>query len=157
MKRRSSPGLQAGATVIEFALGLIIFLTFFLGVLDFARMLWTWGAANEATRWGARTAVVCSKNAGAVLDRMRKFLPQLQAENLRVDWYSANGLDNSCTPNTCTAVEVRIVNLDYVWISPVGWTGSRLIAMPEFATLLPRESMGQDPDSSSVCSAAPGV
>ena len=148
---------QAGAMVIEFALGLIIFLTFFLGVLDFSRMLWTWGAANEATRWGARTAVVCPRNAGAVLAHMQKFLPQLTASQLRVDWYGASGLDNSCTPATCTAVQVRIVGLDHVWISPIGWSTGRLIAMPEFATWLPRESMGQDPDSATVCNAPAGA
>ena len=70
---------------------LIIFLTFFLGILDFARMLWTWNAANEATRWGARVSVVCDKGAAAVLANMKKFLPQLTAANVQIDWYDAAG------------------------------------------------------------------
>ena len=41
---------QTGATIVEFSLVLMLFLTLFLGILDFARMLWTWNAANEATR-----------------------------------------------------------------------------------------------------------
>lgn len=143
---------QGGATLVEFTLGLVIFLTFFLGVVDASRMLWTWGAANEATRWGARTSVVCPKNTAAVLSRMQSFLPQLQASQLQVDWYSEAGLDNGCTADTCTAVNVRIVEMDYEWISPIGWTAGRLIPMPQFSTFLPRESMGQDPDSPSVCS-----
>ena len=49
---------QRGATLIEFALGLLIFLMFLLGVVDFSRMLYTWAAATEATRAGARYAVV---------------------------------------------------------------------------------------------------
>jgi Flp pilus assembly protein TadG len=49
---------QLGATAVEFALVLIIFLTFVLGITDFSRMLYTWNAANEATRAGARYAVV---------------------------------------------------------------------------------------------------
>lgn len=155
--RASTQRRQAGATLIEFALGLIIFLTFFLGIMDFSRMLWTWGAANEATRWGARTAVVCDKNAPAVLSNMQKFLPQLGPDNLQIDWYTDSGLNNACTattlpPNTCTAVHVRITNLDYQWISPIGWTAGKAIPMPQFSTFLPRESMGRDADGNIVCS-----
>ena len=58
-KIRSGAQRQAGATIIEFSLVLIVFLTFFLGILDLSRMLFSWGAANEATRAGARYAVVC--------------------------------------------------------------------------------------------------
>lgn len=142
---------QGGATLIEFTLGLVIFLTFVLGVIDASRMLWTWGAANEATRWGARTAVVCPRNSPAVLGRMRQFLPQLQASQLQVDWYGKTGLEPGCGPDTCTAVNVRIVELDYEWVSPIGWSAGRFVPMPQFSTFLPRESMGQDPDSAGVC------
>lgn len=151
---------QAGATAVEFALGLVIFLTFFLGVVDFSRMLWTWGAANEATRGGARTAVVCGKGSPAVLAQMQKFLPQLKAGHLQVDWYTGSSLNPACTadgqaPQGCTAVNVRITGLDHPWISPIGWTSGQLIPMPAFSTFLPRESMGRDPESSTVCNAAP--
>jgi Flp pilus assembly protein TadG len=54
---------QSGATAVEFALVLIVFLTFFLGITDFARMLFTWGAANEASRNGARFAAICDDTA----------------------------------------------------------------------------------------------
>ena len=144
---------EHGATMIEFALVLMIFLTFFLGVVDFARMLWTWNAANEATRWGARTAVVCSKGSAKVLDRMQKFLPQLTTANVVVDWYNAAGsLDNSCTAATCGAVNIRIQNLNYQWRSPIGFSLPSAIPMPSFSTYLPREAMGTDPNSD-----APGI
>lgn len=151
MNKRRTLAHQAGATMIEFALGLIIFLTFFLGLMDFSRMLWTWGAANEATRWGARISVVCKPDATAVLASMQKFLPQLKNDQLKVDWYDSNGLSTSCNASNCTGVNVRIVGLDYQWISPVGWSAGKLIRMPEFATFLPRESMGEDLQSSTVC------
>ena len=144
---------QRGATIIEFALVLMVFLTFFFGILDFARMLWTWNAANEATRWGARVAVVCPQDTAKVLDRMQQFLPQLTAANVVVDWYNAAGnLDNTCTPATCGAVNIRIRDLNYQWITPVGFSLPNAIAMPSFATYLPREAMGTDPNSASVCS-----
>ncbi len=144
---------QSGATVVEFALVLIIFLTVFLGILDFARMLWTWNAANEATRWGARISVVCDKSATAVLTSMKKFLPQLTAANVQIDWYNAAGnIDATCNSTNCTGVNVRIIGLDYQWISPIGFANHAAIPMPGFSTYLPREIMGQDVNSSAVCS-----
>ena len=144
---------QLGATTVEFALVLMIFLTFLLGVLDFGRMLWTWNAANEATRWGARVAVVCDvDNDAFVLAKMQTYLPQLTAENVKVDWYVGSDLSTTCTADDCTAVNVSIEELDYQWISPIGFGAYSLIRMPSFSTYLPREIMGQDPDSASVCS-----
>lgn len=145
---------QQGATAVEFALVLIIFLTFFLGIVDFARMLWTWNAANEATRWGARISVVCDKGSPAVLTAMQKFLPQLTASNVKVDWYDATGaISTSCDFASCAGVSVSITGLNYQWISPIaGAAALAPIPMPGFSTYLPREIMGQDPNSSSVCS-----
>jgi Flp pilus assembly protein TadG len=147
MKRHS------GAAIVEFALVLIIFLTFLLGILDFARMLWTWNAANEATRWGARVSVVCNKSAPAVLTNMKKFVPQLTAANVQIDWYDGAGnVSTTCDHTNCTGVNVRIVNLNYQWISPIGFGNQTALPMPGFSTYLPREIMGQDPDSAAVCS-----
>ena len=98
-----------GATIVEFALVLIVFLMFFLGILDFARMLWTWNAANEATRWGARVSVVCDKGAAAVLASMQKFVPQLSGANLQIDWYDATGtVSAACDHTNCAGVNVTI-------------------------------------------------
>jgi hypothetical protein len=146
-------GRESGATIIEFALVLIFFLTFLFGIIDFGRMLWTWNAASEATRWGARVAVVCDKDAAAVLARMKTFMPQLGADNVQVDWYDGSyNLSTTCDHTNCAGVSVRIVNLNYHWISPVGWGGYADRLMPEFFTYLPREIMGQDANSSFVCS-----
>jgi Flp pilus assembly protein TadG len=144
---------QSGATIVEFALVLMIFLTFFLGILDFARMLWTWNAATEATRWGARVAVVCDIGAPRVLASMQKFLPQLSSSNVQIDWYDASGsVSTTCNASNCAGVNVRIVNLNYVWLTPVGYGVQAAFPMPGFSTYLPREIMGQDPNSSTVCS-----
>lgn len=143
---------QFGATMVEFSLVLIIFLTFFLGILDFARMLWTWNAANEATRWGARTAVVCNRNSAAVVNNMKKFVPQLTAANVSIDWYDASGPSASCDFSSCIGANVKInEGFNYHWISPIGFATHAAIPMPEFSTYLPREIMGQDPNSSSIC------
>lgn len=143
---------HSGSTIVEFALVLIIFLTFFLGIVDFARMLWTWNAANEATRWGARVSVVCDKGATAVLTNMQKFLPQLTAANVQIDWYDATGvISTTCDHTSCAGVSVSITRLNYQWISPIGFSNYSAIIMPGFSTYLPREIMGQDPNSNAVC------
>jgi Flp pilus assembly protein TadG len=120
---------MAGATTVEFALGLLVFLMLVLGIVDFARMLFTWSAANEATRAGARYAV----------------LPQITT--VSVAWTPAG-----CTASTCEGVTVGITGLNYQWISPIVGAASPLIPMPSFSTFLPREVMRKDPHSPTICS-----
>jgi Flp pilus assembly protein TadG len=138
---------QRGATMVEFALILLIFLTFLLAVLDFSRMLFTWNAATEATRAGARYAVTCDTSAlkPEVLTRMQALLPQIV--DIELAW-----TPTSCTATTCEGVTVSITSLDYQWISPIAGV-ARLapMAMPRFSTFLPRESMRQDPYSINHC------
>jgi Flp pilus assembly protein TadG len=138
---------QAGAAAIEFALVLLLFLMFLLGILDFSRMLFTWNAANEATRAGARYAVVCddTNNAATVLSKMQVMLPQIQ--NINLAWTPVG-----CTHATCEGVTVTIQSLNFRWISPIPNAASRLIPMPSFSTYLTREVMRQDPNSTAICS-----
>jgi Flp pilus assembly protein TadG len=139
---------QAGATTVEFAFVLIVFLMFLLGITDFSRMLFTWNAANEATRAGARYAVVCDDTGkqAQVLAKMQALLPQISAINLA--WIPAG-----CNASTCQGVTVTITGLNYQWISPIA--GLAVLApksMPTFSTFLPREIMRQDPNSAAICS-----
>lgn len=136
-----------GATTIEFALGLLFFLMLVLGIVDFARMLFTWSAANEATRAGARYAVVCDDTGqqALVLARMQVLLPQITAAG--VAWAPAG-----CTAATCEGVTVTITGLNYQWISPIVGVAAPLIPMPSFSTYLPREVMRQDAHSAAICS-----
>ncbi|OUL98490.1 TadE/TadG family type IV pilus assembly protein [Variovorax sp. JS1663] len=139
---------QRGATTVEFALGLVLFLTFVLGIVDFSRMLFTWSAAQEATRAGARYAVVCDDtlHQAQVLAKMQAMLPQISTIN--VAW-----LPSGCTSATCEGVTVTVTGLNYQWISPIAGLAARApIAMPTFSTFLPREVMRQDPNSASICS-----
>jgi Flp pilus assembly protein TadG len=138
---------QRGATTVEFALVLLVFLTFLLGIVDFSRMLFTWNAATEATRLGARYAVVCDDTyqQAAVLAKMQQILPQIS--NVSVQWSPAG-----CTASTCEGVTVGIAGLQYQWISPIAGLAGPRLTMPSFSTYLPREVMRQDPNSNSICS-----
>jgi hypothetical protein len=140
---------QSGATIIEFMLVLLLFLMFTFGLLDFARMLFTWSAANEAARAGARYAVVCDPTGGEaeVLARMQAMLPQIST--ISVEWTPP-----SCDPTTCIGVTVSITGLNFQWIAPLPGSPSKVIAMlpSSFSTFLTREVMRQDPNSETICS-----
>ena len=146
--RRAPKSRQRGATAVEFALVLLIFLTFLLAITDFSRMLFTWNAAAEATRAGARYAVVCNDTTRDALVRakMQAMLPQISTIDVAWD-------PPGCTTATCQGVTVSIVGLDYHWISPIaGLASFAPITMPTFQTYLPREIMGTDPNDATICS-----
>jgi hypothetical protein len=137
-----------GSVTVEFALGLTLFLTFLLAITDLGRMLFTWNAATEATRAGARYAVVCddTTQASAVVSRMQLLLPQITG--VSVTWSPA-----SCGPATCEGVTVAVTGLNYQWISPIAGAAAMAgVPMPGFSTYLPRERMRQDPNSAAACS-----
>lgn len=141
---------QTGATVVEFALVLLVFLTFFLGILDMARLLFTWNASSEATRLGARYAAICDdgNRKALVLAKVQQVLPQIQ--DIRIQWSPAG-----CSASSCTGVQVQVSRLDFQWISPVAGAAALAplgIAPP--ASYLPREAMRQDPHSDALCSAS---
>ncbi|MGH8729192.1 MAG: TadE/TadG family type IV pilus assembly protein [Burkholderiales bacterium] len=140
--------------MVEFALAATVFLTVLLSIMDFGRILFIWNAAVEATRWGARTAVVCNKaTPDQIRSQMRKILPQLANANIVINYFNPEGVvNNSCTPANCKAVEVSIANFDVQPISP--FIGVVLPPVPPFQTYLPRESMEDvngDGDQNPVC------
>lgn len=163
--RSPTPAIgQRGGAIVEFALVATIFLTLLLGIMDFGRMLLMWNSAAEATRWGARIAVVCDKATPAqVRSKMKQILPQLTDANIVIDWHDPQGtVNNACTASTCKGVEVRIYNnaanaddpsnLKFVAVSP--YMGFVVPPVPAFATYLPRESMeatNAAGDSNPVC------
>jgi len=149
---------NTGSTTMEFALVLLLFLTFLLGVMDFSRMLFTWNAAAEATRAGARYATVChdgtDAQTGTVLSLMQAMLPQIAS--IEVTWYQltdeTGAAVDGCTPQECDGVRVSVTGLNYQWISPVaGIAALAGMAMPDFTTDLPRESMRRDVRSAELC------
>jgi hypothetical protein len=137
---------QAGATTIELAFVLVLFFMFLLGVLDFSRMLYTWNAATEAARLGARFAVVCADpgNPSLVLDKMHRMVPEIGGATLA--WEPAG-----CDASSCTGVTATITGLNFRWISPLTGLVLPARALPSFSTHLPREMMRQDANTSVIC------
>jgi len=132
--------LQQGAAVVEFALVIAIFITLLLAIMDFGRILYVWNAAAEATRWGARLAVVCDQSSAQIRSKMKIILPELSDANIAINWYNPEGtVNNSCDASNCKGVEVSITGFSVQPISP--FMGFLMPDVPASKTYLPRESM----------------
>jgi hypothetical protein len=123
---------------VEFAIVSVLFFTLLLGVMEMGRLLWTWNAAVEATRLGARLAVVCSKDDVDIVARMRTMLPALQPGHIQIDYLNPPDAANSCTSANCKSVRVRLSGYTHVPIIPFL---PMSLTIPAFQTTLPRESM----------------
>jgi Flp pilus assembly protein TadG len=129
---------QSGVAAVEFALVCTIFFTLLLGAVEMGRLLWTWNAATESTRLGARLAVVCDINDPDIKTQMISRLPSLSPSNIVVDYLNPPAADNTCTVSTCKAVRVSLTGYEHDTIIPfVPLT----LDLPAFTTTLRREHM----------------
>jgi Flp pilus assembly protein TadG len=136
--KRSSRQGQKGAAAVEFALIGIVFFTLLLGIIEFGRLLFTWNSVAEATRWGARVAVVCDKDDPAIKERMRRVAGLLTDGNITVRYLNPPNAVNTCDKTNCKSVEVSVSGATFTPLIPfLGLT----LTIPPFTTALPRESM----------------
>lgn len=126
---------QKGVAAVEFALIASLFFAVLFGIIEIGRVLYYMNAATEATRLGARVAVVCDMNASAIKTRMQGMLPILTSASINVAY-----LPSGCSQATCETVTVSII--------PGSLTVNTFIpflpfsvAMPNFSSTLPRESL----------------
>ncbi len=61
---RKATGDCRGASVIEYAIILPVFLAFLLGIMDTGRLLWTYNTLNRATDAAARCASINTTTCG---------------------------------------------------------------------------------------------
>lgn len=125
---------QRGAAATEFALVSILFLAMVIAVIEFARVMFIYSTAVEATRLGARVAVVCSVNDVAkVKARMKTMLNLLEPANINVTYPAAG-----CSAASCDPVTVTIQNLTIAAAIPLVPLS---FPVPAFSTSLPAESL----------------
>lgn len=133
-----APSAQRGVAAVEFAVVCVLLITLLLGIMEMGRLLWTWNAAAEATRLGARLAVVCDKGDTDIVLHMRERLPALSSSNVTIDYLDPPNAPNTCTPSTCKSVRVTLHDYTHVPIIPFVPLS---IPIPSFQTTLPREFM----------------
>jgi Flp pilus assembly protein TadG len=125
---------QRGAAAVEFALVATLFFMLVIGIMEMGRVLFYWNSATEATRLGARIAVVCDVNDAEIRARVRNMLRIIPLDQIEVE-YSPGG----CTPANCRSVTVRINS--GVQVATFIPTVPLSLVLPSFSTTLPRESM----------------
>jgi Flp pilus assembly protein TadG len=138
---------QRGVAAVEFAMVSVLFFTLLMGAIEMGWLLWTWNAAVEATRLGARLAVVCDINDADIKDRMGEMLPGLTPADISIDYLSPGMPNNACTTANCRSIQVSLANFKYKPI--IGFVPVPL-TLPTFTTTQRREWMQST--GNSVCS-----
>ena len=128
-----SPAKERGAATVEFALVFVFFMALVIGVMEFARLMLVFSAAVEATRLGARVAVVCGPEDGAaVRARMKQTLGILEPENILISYP-----EPGCAPATCEPVTVRLQDARVRLYNPLVPIE---VPIPSFASAVSAES-----------------
>lgn len=138
---------QLGLSTVEFALVAVLLFTMIFGVIEIARAFFVTSLLDEATRRGARVAVVCPINDPAIFQAAAfnsTLIPDLDAGDITVEYLDDAGavVANSTDPagfRTISYVRVRVVGYQHQMFIPFLMTA---FFMPEYATVLPRESLG---------------
>jgi Flp pilus assembly protein TadG len=129
---------QRGLAAVEFAMVASLLFTLLFGVIEMGRLLWTWNAAVEATRHGARLAAVCDQNASRIKAAMVERLPALSASQIVITYLNPPAADNTCTATDCKAVRVSLRDATHQTLIPLVPLN---LALPAFATTQRKESM----------------
>jgi Flp pilus assembly protein TadG len=138
---------ERGSTLVEFAIGVTVFLTAMFGVLEFGRALWVHNALTDAARRGARYATMHSatdsdavKNVvvyGDPAGGSQPMINNLTTANVNVN-YNNFGLNDG-------TVSVSITGYQFQFVVPIVGT---TITMPSYTTTLTAESAGYIPANS---------
>lgn len=135
---------ERGATLVEFAIGVTVFLVSMFAVVEFGRALFVHNALSDAARRGARYATV---HAASDVDQVKNvvvygdpaggsqpLVPNLSTSNVSVTY--TNFALNKGT------VSVSITNYQFQFVLPLVTSS---ITMPNYTTTLTGESVGLIP------------
>ena len=140
---------QQGLSTVEFAIVALVLFMMIFGVIEVGRAFFVASALDEATRRGARMAAVCPINDPAIAQTAafdNALIPGLDTSDIVVEYLdeSAGVVPNPADPAgfiTIRFVRVRVVGFQHQMFIPLV-TSLSLFTMPEYATMLPRESLG---------------
>ena len=137
MKRR-----QRGLTLVEFALVGPVALTVLFGCIEIGRALFVWNTVCEATRRGARVAVVSpvDPNSAVVKAAVRTYgsFDNMENSNISIRYLDATGTETA-VPASIRFVTVGVAGLPHRLLIPFV---DLEVQIPAFATTLPTESLG---------------
>lgn len=145
-----------GTTTVEFAIVAALLFTMIFGVFEVGRGYYTYAMLDEVSRRGARLAAVCPINDPAIpqlailnpsgVGGESPLVANLAPGNVVVDYLDANDavVGNPADPANFPRIRyVRVRIMGFVYQVTVPFiAGIANFAMPEFETILPRESLG---------------
>ena len=170
MKTINHKHTERGTTVAEFAVVALLFFTLIIGIIEFGRLLYTHNALTDATRRGARFAVLhhgateADKTAvknevvygpNATYDKDGKatsppLINGLTTAMVEVDFIGIDKDGDPATTDDITAfgtnlgtATVKINNYQFFLSIPVI---GRTLTLPTYQTTLTAESAGEIPD-----------
>ncbi len=140
---------QQGLSTVEFAIVAVVLFMMIFGVIEVGRAFFVASALDESTRRGARMAAVCPINDPAIAQAAafdNALIPGLDTSDIVVEYLdeSAGVVPNPADPAgfiTIRFVRVRVVGFQHQMFIPLATPLSQF-TMPEYATMLPRESLG---------------
>ena len=126
---------QRGGAAVEFALVAVLLATLLITITGFGHWAYTMEMATDATRTGARVAVVCDLNDTRIREAIQQRVPQLSLADSQV---TVEYVPAGCTKSNCQAVRVSLTGASYnSWIPFL----PNVLVMPPLVTTLPRESL----------------
>ena len=147
---------QSGLTTVEFAVvGLLVFVMIF-GVIEVARVYYVYSLLNDVARRGARLAAVCPVNDPAVPQMAiynasgnageSPLVRNLTPGNVVIEYLDINGAPVGLPGDPAGFTQIRfvrarVVGYEHLLVVPLV-AGLASVPMPEFQTILPRESLG---------------
>ncbi len=140
---------QEGLSTVEFALVAAVLFILIFAAIEVGRAFFVASALDEATRRGARMAAVCPIDDPAIFQAAafdNAVIPDLDASDIAVEYLDGAGtiIGNPADPagfRLIRYVRVRVVGYQHQLFIPFA-TALAPFFMPEFATVLPRESLG---------------
>ena len=159
---------ERGATVAEFAVVALLFFTLIFAIIEFGRLLYTHNALTDATRRGARFAVLHPGLTDGDKQAVRNFvvygpdvtfdgagnpnkaplINDLTPDMVEVDYVGVDLDGDPATPGTTNfgtnlgTATVKIENYQFNLSIPVI---GRPLTLPEYSTTLTAESAGEEP------------
>lgn len=147
---------QKGAETVEFAMIALLFFGVLFAIIEFSRAMFVWNALSEATRRGARMAVICPVGSGipkqvAIFgDKNGSLATSPVIVGLTPDMVTINYF--YIDPAGAKAATLNPAQAKFTEVSITGYTHTLLIPLwgssvpaPEFKTTLPTESLGAVP------------
>ena len=168
MKNLTRRQNESGTTVAEFAIVALIFFTLIFGIIEFGRLLYTHNALTDATRRGARFAVIHKESQVEAVKNEVVYGPKatyddkgnptsaplingLTVDKVEVEY---NGIDKDGDPATTGDITAFGTNLgtatvrikDYQFYLGIPLI-ARPLTLPKYELTLPAESAGEVPDA----------